>query len=145
MDENTTALPAFAYSRVGSGLHLPKCYCLLNSIVPVPVNSFQGSAGAKLAKRHAASADLADQGSDGPCQVLGGSGRVRSEIGGGAGLGDGNAAQPHNLRLGYAAGVDEGVRGKFEAGTEFANLIQSELALTGKKHGDGTFRTELGD
>ena len=50
---------------------------------------------------------------------------------------------PLDLRLGFAAGVDKDVRGKFEAGTEFANLTQSELALTGKKHGDGTFRTEL--
>ena len=50
-----------------------------------------------------------------------------------------NARAYHSL----GSGIDEDVRGKFEAGTEFANLTQSELALTGKKHGDGTFRTEL--
>jgi hypothetical protein len=53
--------------------------------------------------------------------------------------------QDQDLRPGFAAGGDEDVRGKFEAETEFANLIQSELALTGKKHGDGTFRTEFRD
>jgi hypothetical protein len=56
-----------------------------------------------------------------------------------------NAPSSHSLGPGLAAGVDEDVSGKFEAGTEFANLIQSELALTGKKHGDGTFRTEFRD
>jgi hypothetical protein len=50
-----------------------------------------------------------------------------------------NARAYHSL----GPGIDEDVRGKFKAGTEFANLTQSELALTGKKHGDGTFRTEL--
>lgn len=42
--------------------------------------------------------------------------------------------RPHRwaLRPGFAAGVDEDVRRKFEAETELANLIQSELALTGK-------------
>src|ERR1700748_2880242 len=49
------------------------------------------------------------------------------------------------LRLGFTAWVDEDVRRKFEAETEFANLIQSQLALTRKKHGYGTFRTEFRD
>ena len=49
------------------------------------------------------------------------------------------------LRPGLAARVDKDVRGEFEAGAEFANLIQSELARAGKKHGHGAFRAEFSD